>query len=134
MALVSQQSVQREVHAAEVSREVTAFAVTLVPTDQPQQSVQWEVHAAEVYREVGTYVLTSPTDQPRHLAEIHVAPQWLWPALVRAMVGAPETETAKEIKPWTIEQTKATVREEHKRLCQGGWQAAAIRAAGSPRC
>ena len=50
---------------------------------RPQQSVQREVYAAEVYRAVGAFAPTAPTDQPRHLAEIHAAPQWLWPALWR---------------------------------------------------
>jgi hypothetical protein len=95
-------TVQRGLPAAEVYREVTAFAVT-APTDQPRHLA--EIHVAEVYREVGTYVptaptdrprhlaevhaaevyrevspygLTAPTDQPRHLAEVHAAPQWLW--------------------------------------------------------
>ena len=60
--------------------------------------------AAEVYRAVGEFAPTAPTDRPRHLAEIHAAREWLWPALVQAMLGAPETETAKEIKPWTVRE------------------------------
>jgi hypothetical protein len=62
-----QQSVQREVEAAEVYREVTTYVVTS-PTDRPR-------HLAEVYRAVRPYGLTAPTDQPRHLAEIHAAPR-----------------------------------------------------------
>ena len=88
-------------------KSISAYAKAV---GRPQQSVQLEVHAAEVYREVTTYVVTLvPTDRPRHLAEVHAAPQWLWPALVHAMVGAPATESSKEIKPWTVEQTRATV-------------------------
>jgi ParB/RepB/Spo0J family partition protein len=88
-------------------KSISAYAEAV---GRPRQSVQQEVHAAEVYREVAANAATLvPTDQPRHLAEIHAAPRWFWRALVQAMVGAPETETAKEIKPWTIEQTKATV-------------------------
>jgi hypothetical protein len=87
-------------------KSISAYAKAV---GRPRQSVEMEVHAAEVYREVGAFAPTSPIGQPRHLAEIHAAREWLWPALVQAMLGAPETETAKEIKPWTIEQTKATV-------------------------
>jgi hypothetical protein len=71
---------------SKLGKSVNAYAEAV---GRPQQSVQLEVHAAEVYREVNTNVLTSPTDQPRHLAEIHAAPQWLWSALVHGMVGAP---------------------------------------------
>ena len=60
--------------------------------------------AAEVYCAVTPFGVTAPTDRPRHLAEIHAAREWLWPALVQAMLGAPETETAKEIKPWTVRE------------------------------
>ena len=68
-------------------RSVNAYAEAI---GRNQAIVQREVYAAEVYREVMSRDITSvPTDQPRHLAEIHAAPQWLWPALVHAMVGAP---------------------------------------------
>lgn len=30
---------------------------------------------------------TDLSDRPRQLAEIHAAPAWLWPALVRKLVG-----------------------------------------------
>jgi hypothetical protein len=68
-------------------RSVNAYAEAV---GRNRAIVQREVYAAEVYREVMSRDITSvPTDQPRHLAEIHAAPQWLWPALVHGMVGAP---------------------------------------------
>jgi hypothetical protein len=68
-------------------KSISAYAEAV---GRNQAIVQREVYAAEVYREVMSRDITSvPTDQPRHLAEIHAAPQWLWPALVHAMVGAP---------------------------------------------
>jgi protein gp37/ParB-like chromosome segregation protein Spo0J len=81
-------------------RSVNAYAAEV---GRPRQSVEVEIHAAEVYREVATRVAISvPTDRPRHLAEIHAAPPWLWSALVEAVLSA-------KPKPWTVEQTKATV-------------------------
>ena len=71
---------------SKLGKNVNAYAEAV---GRPRQSVEMEVHAAEVYRAVSTYVLTSPIGQPRHLAEIHAAPQWLWSALVHGMVGAP---------------------------------------------
>jgi len=66
-------------------------------------SVHDEVKAARV-AEVVSHMRHDLSSHFRALVEIYAAPQWLWPALVQAMLGAPETETAKEIKPWTVRE------------------------------
>lgn len=51
------------------------------------QTVALEVQAARVAAEVSTRVETSEiVEKHRHLAEIHAAPRWLWPALVERLV------------------------------------------------
>jgi hypothetical protein len=42
------------------------------------------------------------SDHFRALAAVHPAAEWLWPALVEAMLAA-------KPKPWTVEQTRAAV-------------------------
>jgi hypothetical protein len=57
------------------------------------------VHGALVDRwnaaKVGQSCRHMPTERWRHLAEIHAAPRWLWPALVAAMVDAELVEHPK---------------------------------------
>ena len=72
---------------SKLGKSINAYAKAV---GRPQQIVQREVDAAEVYRAVSAFALTAPTDQPRHLAEIHAAPhgygrRWCkqWPALRR---------------------------------------------------
>lgn len=64
------------------------------------QTVALEVQAARVAKEVSTRVETSTiVDKHRHLAEIHAAPSWLWPALVQHLVDC----------GLTVEATRRTI-------------------------
>jgi ParB/RepB/Spo0J family partition protein len=86
---------------SKLGKSINAYAAAI---GRPRQSVEMEVYAAEVYRAVATRGASAPTDRPRHLAEIHAAPEWLWAALVAAMLP-----TEDHPKGWTVEQTKSAV-------------------------
>lgn len=70
-----------------------------------QRVVSREIAAAEVFK-VRPHGLTFEDlkDRARHLAEIHAARTWLWPALIAAMLPSDEDQ-----KGWTVEQTKAAI-------------------------
>jgi hypothetical protein len=61
-----------QAYAGQVGRKVT--------------SVKLELYAAEVVTSV-TVSLASAQDYTRHLAELHSAPAWLWPALVARLLA-----------------------------------------------
>jgi len=97
--------IEKPIFEDESGMDVKAYAASV---GRARTTVQREAYAAEVASAVP--INGHELDQlSTHLVEIHAARRWLWPALVHGMVGAPETETAKEIKPWTVEQTRAMV-------------------------
>jgi hypothetical protein len=98
-------ALEKGMHALHSGMDVKAYAASV---GRARTTVHAEVYAAEV----ATVVPDIGNELTKHFAklvEIHAAPQWLWPALVQWMAGAPATESGKEIKPWTVEQTRAMV-------------------------
>jgi hypothetical protein len=64
---------------SKLGRSVAAYAKEI---GRPVATVSWETSAAAVYEAVSSHEETAPNVGARHLAEIHAAPRWLWPALV----------------------------------------------------
>src|SRR6516165_12272767 len=75
--------------------DVKAYAAK---AGRARQTVQNEVMAARVANAV-PHVGHELVDRYKALVKIHAAPQWLWPALVEAMVGG----------KWTVEDTRTEV-------------------------
>jgi hypothetical protein len=64
-----------------------------------QQTLHHRLQAARVAQQVTPYGVIELLDRWRHLAEIHVAPQWLWAPLVKAL----------HEHSWTVEATRKAV-------------------------
>lgn len=82
---------ERGIHALNSGKGVREYATAVGLTPG---AVTRQRQAAEVFSQLnGTSGLEKKTE---HLAEIHAAPRWLWPALVDAMLG----------NGWSVEQTR----------------------------
>jgi ParB-like chromosome segregation protein Spo0J len=103
MALVTSNSqseltpLERGLHALNSGKAVEAYAKG-AGREKQIQSVRREVWAAKVASS-SNHVVGSLSEQTRHLAEIHAAPEWLWPALVERLVA----------EGWTVETTRKHV-------------------------
>jgi hypothetical protein len=73
-------------------KSVRAYAEAV---GRPERTVSLEVAAARVVS--SSPISASCLDKTRHLAELHAAAEWLWPALVRRMLEA----------AWTVETTRS---------------------------
>jgi len=91
---------ERGMHALRSGMDVKAYAASVA---RVRRTVQDEVCAARVAEAVA-HVRHDLSDQFRTLVEIHAAPQWLWPALVAAMLPNKENP-----KGWTVESTQKQV-------------------------
>lgn len=76
-------ALERGMHALHSGMDVKAYAGNV---GRARTSVQYEVQAAKVADAV-SHVRHELSDFHRHLAEIHSAPSWLWPALVEKLVS-----------------------------------------------
>jgi hypothetical protein len=89
-------ALEKGMHALRSGMDVKAYAASV---GRARTTVQREAYAAEVASAVP--IDGHELDQlSTHLVEIHAAPQWLWPALVRALL---------EGKGLTVEQVRAQV-------------------------
>jgi ParB-like chromosome segregation protein Spo0J len=88
-------ALERGMHALRSEMDVKAYAASV---SRPRQTVDNEVRAARVATAVPDigHDLSSRFSQ---LVEIHAAPEWLWRALVAALLE----------KRWTVEQTRSAV-------------------------
>jgi hypothetical protein len=86
---------ERGMHALHSELDGKSYAASV---GRPQQSVAREISAARVAEAV-PHMGYDLSERVRHIAEIHAAPGWLWPALVAAMLG----------KGWNVEATRAAV-------------------------
>jgi protein gp37/ParB-like chromosome segregation protein Spo0J len=97
--------------------DVKAYAAS-VGREKEYQTVRHEVMAARVASAV-LHVYNDLGDLAGHfrvLVEIHAAPEWLWPALVEAMLPSEATlrepggtVTVATKRAWTVEETRARV-------------------------
>jgi ParB-like chromosome segregation protein Spo0J len=76
--------------------EITVYAASI---RRAHKTVYDEVYAAKVAETVPHVRNELPKIHYKKLVAIHVAPPWLWPALVVAMLG----------QRWTVKETKARV-------------------------
>jgi ParB-like chromosome segregation protein Spo0J len=80
---------ERGIHALKATRKgqkgesVNAYAKAV---ERPQRTVAQEVAAAKV-AQASAHALTPLIPFARHLAELHVAPSWLWPALIARLIA-----------------------------------------------
>lgn len=84
-------------HAAESGMDLKAYAEA---AGKARQSLQHKVYAWRVLSSVPHVGHADIRDQWRNLAEIHAAPEWLWPALVGQMIG----------DSWTVAVTRDKVK------------------------
>jgi ParB/Sulfiredoxin domain len=92
---------QGELHPLEIGLHALRSGLPLlqyakragISGDNERRYLAMKLNAAQVATAVGTHV---PTDRWRHLAEIHAAPEWLWQALVSAMLAG----------KWSVERAR----------------------------
>lgn len=89
-------ALERGMHALHSGIEIKAYAASI---GRPHQTVYDEVYAAEVAGAVPPMRNELTKISYKTLGAIHVAPRWLWPALVSAMLA----------QHWTVEHTRAAV-------------------------
>ena len=86
---------ERGMHALRSGMDVKAYAGSV---GRAHSNVVREVYAARVASSVSD-IGNDLSDRTSHLAELHAAPSWLWPALVAELVA----------KGWTVEQARGKV-------------------------
>lgn len=91
-------ALERGLHALRSGFSVRDYADRI---GRSKSSVQFERQAAEVADAVSTRVDSA---HARHLAEIHAAPSWLWPALVEKLVDAGRSEGGKGLSVEKVRQ------------------------------
>jgi ParB-like chromosome segregation protein Spo0J len=74
---------ERGLHALRSGLDVKAYAETV---GRARTTVHQEVYAARVAQSV-PHVRNELHDRTRHLAELHAAASWLWPALVARLIA-----------------------------------------------
>ena len=85
-------ALERGLHALHSTMGVREYARAVV---RGPDQITRERQAAEVMLACANTIDPSAKDVTRHLAEIHAAPAWLWPALVAAML--PTTRPMGEV-------------------------------------
>jgi len=89
---------------SKVGKSVAAYAKEV---GRNERSVLNETWAAEVAQSAHVCGLSDLDKYPRHLAEIHAAPEIAWPSLVKALLDAVDEKGRPS--PWTVKLTQAAV-------------------------
>jgi hypothetical protein len=85
LAYLERRGIKRGKRGPQENGGLTKYAKTL---EVERKTLEWIINAAEVWKSLDINVQTPElARQPTLLDTVHVAPEWLWPALVRRLLA-----------------------------------------------